>query len=82
MSGAAGSSAPSSVRTGLCKPLVAQKPICDSLGSASRLGFVDSLSLSQIAHSREMTAGIHVMKEPGCIFLSAIKHEPWPVSPI
>ena len=46
-------------------------------GSASRLVFVDGLSLSQIVHSREMTAGIHVMKEPGCFFLSAIRHEPW-----
>lgn len=39
-------------------------------GSASRLGFMDRLSLSQIAHSREVTAGIHVMKEPGCFIVS------------
>ena len=58
-----------------------QNPICDSLGSASRLGFVDRLRLSQIAHSTEMTAGIHVMKELGCFFLSAVRHEPWAVSP-
>lgn len=35
-------------------------------GSASGLVFVDGLSLSQIVHSREMTAGVHVVKEPGC----------------
>lgn len=50
-------------------------------GFASRLGFVDELRQSQIAHSREMTAGIHVRKEAACFFLSAVRHEPWIVSP-
>lgn len=49
--------------------------------SASRLGFVDGLSLSQATHSREMTAGIYIMKEPVCFFLCAVRHEPWTVSP-
>lgn len=49
--------------------------------SASRLGFVDGLSLSQATHSREMTAGIYIMKKPGCCFLRAERHEPWTVSP-
>lgn len=50
-------------------------------GSASRLGFIDGLSLSQTAHSGEVTAGIHVMKEPGCLSLCAVRCEPWTVSP-
>lgn len=49
--------------------------------SASRLGFVDGLSLSQATHSREMTVGIYITKEPGCFFLCAVRHGPWAVSP-
>lgn len=50
-------------------------------GSASGLVVMDGLSLSQRVHSREMTAGIHVMKEPGCFSLSAVRREPWILSP-
>lgn len=49
--------------------------------SASRLGFIDGLSLSQTAHSGEVTAGIHITKEPGCFSLCAVMCEPWTVSP-
>lgn len=49
--------------------------------SASRLGFVDGLSLSQAVRSREMTVGSYIMKKPGCFFLCAVRHELWTVSP-
>lgn len=78
---------PSSLGSRVVIPLVHQSRTLQALGkpfsrtsslilwgSASRPGIMERPSLSQIVHSREMTAGIHVMKEPGCFFLSALRH--------
>ena len=49
--------------------------------SSSRPGLVDGLGLRQTTHSREIAAGVHVLKEPGCSLLCPVRHGPWAVSP-